>query len=233
MLVRKTIFIFFIIFLKSPIIFGQTKWSFEFCGGVPFNFPSYIKIHQDGFNDLTIKKAKFYSEPFSLPPYWDWKFTHIKNNRLFELEAIHHKLYLKNKPSEITRFSISHGFNMFFLNYGKIDDLTFEINGNEHPSEFIFKFGIGAVFAHPETNIRGYSFEDPGEFLSTTYYLCGPAVNVSLGKRVYLLKRLFFHSEAKYTAAYTKIPISMGNAKLFTSTFQIIAGFGFDFMSKE
>ena len=224
-------FVILILFSINNTGICQTRLSFEFSGGIPYNLPAYINIHQNGFNDLKISNAKFYSEPFDLPPYWDWRFSLNNKNSIYELEAIHHKLYLKNKPDEIARFSISHGFNMFFINYGKIDDL--HVNSKDMNTNFIYKLGIGAVFAHPETNIRGYSFEDSGDFLSTNYYLCGPAVNLSLGKRWYVLKRLYFNTEIKFTSAYVKIPIAQGHATVFTSTIQFIAGLGFDFISKE
>ncbi|MBI5538476.1 MAG: hypothetical protein HY951_00320 [Bacteroidia bacterium] len=225
------IFIFFII--TSTSVFSQTKWSFEFCGGIPYNLPSNIKIHQSGFDDIKISNAKFYSEPFALPPYWDWRFCYVKKNRVIELEAIHHKLYLDNMPDEIKRFSISHGFNMFFINYCKVSKCSLLINDKVLTGDVFFRVGLGAVFAHPETEIRGYIFEDKGEFLNTNYYLSGPAINLGIGKRWYLLKRLYFNTEIKSTVAYAKIPVALGYAKVFTSSVQFIGGLGFDFVSKE
>jgi len=211
----------------------QVKWTFEFSGGTALNLPSDIKIHQTGFEILHLKKAKFYSEPFTLPPYWDWRISYTKGKKLFELEAIHHKLYLKNMPSEIKRFSISHGFNMFFINYGRVGEASLLINEKVFKSNVIYRFGLGVVFAHPETEIRGFSFEDKGEFLNTNYYLSGPAINLGIGKRWYVLKRLFFNTEIKITSAYVKIPVTLGYAKVFTSSFQFVAGLGFDFISKK
>jgi len=214
--------VFILFFIWNYSVNGQTKWSFEFCGGAPYNIPSHIKIHQTGFNDLTISNAQFYSEPFALPPYWDWRFCQIRNNRIIELEAIHQKLYLSNKPPEVKRFSISHGFNLFFINYGKINK-----------ANCIFRAGLGAVFAHPETEIRGYAFEDKGAFLNTIYYLSVPAINLSAGKRWYFIKRLYFNTEIKTTLAYAKIPVALGYAKVFTSSVQLVAGLGINFVSKE
>lgn len=213
--------IVFILIWNYPVT-SQTKWAFEFCGGAPLNFPAFIKVHQEGYSDIIISDARFYSEPFTLPPYWDWRFSRMKKKHVIELEAIHQKLYLKNMPPEIKRFSISHGFNMFFINYGRIKKRN-----------IILKTGFGAVFAHPETDIRGYKFEDKGEFLNTTYYLSGPVINLTAGKRWYMLKRLFFNTEVKTTVAYVKIPVALGNAKVFTSSLQFVAGFGFDFVSKD
>ncbi len=219
---NRLFFVIILLFINASSLTGQTKWSFELCGGAPYNFPSYIKIHQAGYNDMAVHNARFYSEPFTLPPYWDWRLARIKNNSIIELEAIHHKLYLKNKPSEIKRFSISHGFNMFFINYGKIKKRN-----------FIIRAGLGTVFSHPETDIRGHAFEDKGEFLNTDYYLSGPAVNLSAGKKWHVIKRLFINTEIKTTIAYAKVPVALGYAKVFTSSLQFVAGLGFDFISKE
>lgn len=211
------------LFLTSNFsLFAQTKWTFDFNLGAPYNFPSHIKIEQSGYPDITVSNANFYTEPFALPPYWDWHISRTKKNRIIEIEAIHNKLYLSNKPSDIKRFSISHGFNLFFINYGIIKKRN-----------VIVKCGLGAVFAHPETEIRGYKFEDGGEFLNTTYYLGGPALCLSAGKKWYLMKRLFFNTEIKSTTAYVKVPIALGHATVFTSSIQLTFGLGFDFISKE
>lgn len=231
-LLRLQLAIIFL-FLFTEFLQGQVKWTFEFCGGTALNLPSDIKIHQAGFEDLHVGKARFYSEPFTLPPYWDWRISHTARKTSIELEAIHHKLYLKNMPPEIKRFSISHGFNMFFINFGKVTDGAILINDKTIKGDIILRIGIGAVFAHPETEIRGFSFEDKGEFLNTNYYFSGPAINLAMGKRWYVLKRLFFNTEIKLISAYAKIPVALGHAKLLTSSFQFVAGLGFDFISKN
>lgn len=217
----KHVFFFFIILTISLSLKSQIKWSFEFCGGAPYNLPATIKIQQSGYDNINISNADFYTEPFTLPPYWDWRFSRISDNSFFELEAIHHKLYLSNKPLDVQRFSISHGFNMFFINYGKIYKKIF------------FRAGIGVVFSHPETTIRNFAFEDQGEFLNTNYYLSGPILNTGISRRWYFLKRIFLTTEIKYTLGYASVPIALGHAKIFTSSFQFNAGLGFDFISKK
>lgn len=201
--------------------FSQVKYSFEFSGGAVLNLPARISIKQENFEQIRLSPAIFRSEPFVLPPYWDWRFSMQRNNNVFELEAIHHKLYLKNRPiDKIQQFSISHGFNMFFVNYGIVR------------KGFLYRIGLGAVFTHPETIIRNMKFEDEGQFLSTTYYLSGPALNLSIGKRMYFLKRVFVNAEIKNTTAFVKIPVASGTATVFTSTFHFIAGLGYDFIQK-
>ena len=213
------VFIFSISFLPDKLL-SQTRWSFEFSGGAPVNIPFPVHIYQQGEPDIRIASAGFYSEPFPLPPYWDWRFSRSGQNGLWELEAIHHKLYLSNKPAEVQRFSISHGFNIFTVNRG------WRIGA------YIFRTGLGCVFSHPESEIRNKKFEDQGNFLNTIYYISGPVLNVGINRRWYIIDRFFVQSELKNTFSYARVPVADGHAEFFTSSFYITAGIGYDFINR-
>ena len=207
--------------LNMQQIFPQSRWTFELSSGIPLNIPFPLSIYQDNEATIKINSAKFYSEPFVLPPYWDWRFSRTGSKNFWELEAIHHKLYLDTRHPDIQRFSISHGFNIFTVNYGWLI------------KKFRVKIGAGTVFSHPETEIRNKKFEDSGNFLNTVYHISGPIVNMGINRRWYMLKRWFCNVEIKNTFAYTAIPVAEGHANFFTSTFHFTAGLGYDFILRE
>ena len=219
----KSVIIFFVFLLSGTcqLLIAQVRWSFELSGGAPLNIPFPLRIEQDNQAVIEIKSPKFYSEPFVLPVYWDWRFSRITKKGSWELEAIHHKLYLENNPPEIQQFSISHGFNIFTINRG------FSYN------HFLFRVGLGCVFTHPETEIRNKISIDTNSFFKTRYYASGPVLDIGINRRWYLIKRLFLNTEVKNTFAYARIPIAEGHASFFTSSFHITAGLGFDFISKS
>jgi len=80
--------------LNNHSAYAQATWSFDLNGGAAGNIPMSLTIKQQDYPDISLT-AKYYTEPFTLPVYWDWRFSRWKNERGWEFESIHHKLYLK------------------------------------------------------------------------------------------------------------------------------------------
>ena len=200
---------------------SQACWSFDINGGIPVNISLPMAIYQAGEVAIKIPSARFSSEPFVLPPFWDWRFCRTGSKGFWELESIHNKLYLKNRPDEIQEFSISHGYNIFTVNRG----WKF--------GKYGMRIGLGCAFAHPESEILHRIFRESGNFLNTSYHLSGPVLNIGLNRRWYIIRRLFFQTEIKNTFSYVHVPLAGGHADFFTSSFYLTAGAGYDFISKE
>lgn len=175
------------IFVLLPImVFAQNKseWELEFNAGVPANINLPLTISQKGYKDISLT-ANFKSEPFVPPIYWVFRVSKWKNNKAWEFEMIHQKLYLENTTPEIQYFNITHGFNMTFINRAFRIKL-FNKDG------FIARVGTGVVFAHAENMIRGMEFNQKQSFFDLGYYVTFPNINLSLSKRVKISElRLF------------------------------------------
>ncbi|MBK7129224.1 MAG: hypothetical protein IPM74_08105 [Crocinitomicaceae bacterium] len=129
----------------------RPRWSFEYHLGAVYNFKTPLTFTQAGFEDIKIQQAVFESEPFVSPHYWDWRFTKWFDQFGISFEAIHHKIYLKNKPDDVQRFGISHGYNMLVFSYNK----AFRW--------YHIALGGGSVLMHPESTVRGKQYpEGPG-----------------------------------------------------------------------
>lgn len=206
-----SIFAFIVISVTSPI--AQPRWSMELHGGGVFNLPIPLIIKQNGFQDIKLT-ARYSTEPFTLPIYYDIRFSRWQDGKSWELEMIHHKLYLENTTQEVQKFNISHGFNIFFLNRG------IEVNS------FRYRAGVGMVIAHPESTIRGQKFGSSSDDNDFGYLLSGPAINVAAGRPFYLGKKFFINAEAKTTLAYASIKIVQGRADVYNIAFIILLGLG-------
>ncbi|MBL7765435.1 MAG: hypothetical protein JNJ58_05045 [Chitinophagaceae bacterium] len=198
---------------------AQRYWSFELHGGWAGNIPLPLRIQQDGHPDIYFKRARFSSEPFVMPVYWDWRFSKRINRHSFEFEAIHHKLYLLNPHPDIQRFGISHGFNILTLNYAR------------YFKYFIVRNGIGSVLMHPESTIRNLEYPEGPGFDIKGYRLRGIVWNTAVAHRFHFFrKRMFLNLEAKATFAKANAPIVNGVAKVNNIALQMIGGLGVNFL---
>ncbi len=83
--------------------------------GLQYNVPMPIVIRQTGQPDLRLT-ARFSTRPFFEVPYYGVKVGVTRKLWAGELELVHHKLYLDNRPPEVDTFEITHGYNPILLN---------------------------------------------------------------------------------------------------------------------
>lgn len=187
---------------------AQKKLSVEFGTGLPYNFTLPLTIRQSNFPDIKLT-AKYSSEPFQIPIYWIWRIGYWSDNHAWELESIHHKIFLDNKPREVEYFSISHGINYVTINHCWIFKY------------YILRIGAGVVLDHPESKIRGKQFPEDGGIFKWGYYVGGPAINLTIAKRFYVRGNFYLDLEAKLNASYSNIPIQDGSADVYNIVLQI------------
>ena len=172
-----------LIFSSKAIIIAQeekSKIGVNFSMGCVYNIPTPLHIEQSGYPDINFT-AKYKTYPFDLPLYLSTKLSIWKNNKAWEAEILHHKIYLINPPDEIQLFSISHGFNI----------LT--INRNWKYDKSVFCCGLGVVIAHPENIIRNKQLSFENGIFNWGAYFSGPVANISITQRFYIVHKLFFN----------------------------------------
>jgi hypothetical protein len=202
----------------------DSGWSFELQGGIPYNIPIPLTIKQDG--EATIRlTARYSSEPFVSPGYYNWRLGHWKKGKSWEFEFIHHKLYLDNKPPEIQEFSISHGYNIAVVNR------AFKKSIDNFP--FILRLGAGVVLAHPEITVRGQALEQDGGLFGWGYYISGPVLNISVAKRIYIVEQWFVNAELKFNPSYARVPVAGGHAIFWNMPITFAFGMGIDILGKS
>jgi hypothetical protein len=217
---KCVIAIILILFLSVLDMYAQTRWSFELHGGEVYNLPLPLTIRQQGYPDIKLT-AHYSSEPLILPLYADSRLIRWQNGKSWELEFLHHKLYLDNTTAEIQKFSISHGFNMIMVNRGF------------NRKAYQYRAGVGIVLTHPESVIRGQAFGDATNDWDLGYFISGPVANLSVGKQFRLNNRFYMNAEAKTTLAYINVEVADGNAEVINIAFHLVLGIGVDFSKRK
>ncbi|WP_243349415.1 hypothetical protein [Parabacteroides sp. FAFU027] len=200
-----------------PVAFSQSSYSLEIQSGVVANIPLPLVIHQTNQPDFSFI-AKYRTEPLEVPYYYDFRLSRWHENYSWELELIHHKIYLENPNSEITRFAISHGFNMLILNRG------IDLRGN------ILRAGIGMVVAHPEFIIRGVEFDENRGWLGEGYVPSGLAIQMGYSQHLKITERFFVNLEAKTTFGYARLNQNEISVDTYNWAFHLNLGPGYYFL---
>ncbi|MCX7817396.1 MAG: hypothetical protein N2317_07805 [Syntrophales bacterium] len=217
----KTFFRLFaiIFFLSLPgYTFAGDKLCLQVFGGTAYNFKTRHVIRQDGADTVRFN-AKYDTKAFETPVYWSLRAGLWDKKNSWELELVHHKLYLKNNPPGVEHFSITHGFNLLTVNRAWLFPW------------FIGRLGGGVVVTHPESTIHGKTFEQSGGIIDG-YYISGPTAQVALEKRLYIGKNLFLSAEGKFTLSWVRVPVKDGHSELWNSAVHALLGIGYDFNSR-
>lgn len=193
-------------------------WSISAGGGGVYNFETHLKIKQDGFNNIHVNDADYETRPLTDPPYYSIKLGHWEGNKAWEIEHVHHKIYLKNKPPEVKRFSISHGYNLITVNRAL------------QTENVIWRGGFGFVLSHPENTVRGLSFDSEGGLFGNGYFISGPTAQATVEKRFYFSqeKKLFVSIEGKVTASFANVHVRRGNALVPNAALHAVVSIGLD-----
>lgn len=193
---------------------AQSRWLFELQGAEVYNVPLPLTIHQMGHPDLKLTGARYHTEPFTMPVYYDGRISRWHDDKSWEVQFTHHKIYLQNTPQEVQKFNVSHGFNLLMINRG-FDKRIFR-----------YHMGAGIVIAHPESEVRGLLFQSDRRDNDRGYYLSGPAIHASVNKPFYLGSRFFINTEARSTLAYASVRIAQGRADVWNIAFHLMLGLG-------
>jgi hypothetical protein len=178
-----------------------------------------LSINQSGYPRLSFW-AKYETAPLKSPIYYSVASGLVREKKGWEIELNHLKIYLKNRPAEISRFSVSHGYNQFFIS---------RINDSGKTGK---KFGAGLVIAHPENKIRNLTLNEKGGIFNNGYYISGPALVYGLYKKYNISSRFFLQLEMDLTFAFAVIPIEKGKAQVPVAGIHLKAGPGY-FITKK
>jgi hypothetical protein len=188
-------------------------WEADFGLTLPYNVPTSLEVEQAGQPDLRIS-ARYESRPLEPPITWQARVGRWSGERAWELEIVHHKIYLQNPPPEVESFGVSHGFNLLTLQHGW------------EAGRLRFRTGGGVVVAHPENTVRGRSLPERGGDLGGGYYVAGPTLGASVGRPFALGRWMSAHAEAKLALSYASVPVVDGHARFSSVLIQIGLLFG-------
>ncbi len=204
----KILYVFAILF--PVVVTAESWWSLEpLRTGSAKSFTTRLEVEQSSLPKLEFD-AEYATRPWEDAPYYGWRISHQSEKRAWELEFLHHKIYLENNPPEINHFEVSHGYNMLFLNHAWVFGSTY------------VRAGAGAVISHTESEIRNQPFE-------SGYEVSGFAGQAAIEKRFYVSRRFFLTVEGKFTVSTASVSIAEGKARAPNVAIHGLAGFGFHF----
>jgi hypothetical protein len=172
-----------------------------------------LRIQQHDFETIRLD-ARYRTEPFNPPVYYDIRVSTWKEAAGWELKFTHHKLILRNNPPEVQRFSITDGFNLLTLNR------LWLVKG------FIWSAGGGLLITHPESTIRNKPFPENRGILNKGYYVSGPTLEASVSRRFYVAEKWFVFGEGRATASYVQVPVTDGEARVTNVSLHGLLGVG-------
>jgi hypothetical protein len=189
-------------------------WSFQAAVGFPFDFPLPLTIRQQGEAPIRVR-ARWNAQPFELPLYYDLRIARRSGDGEWSLDFVHHKLYLANPPPEVQEFTISHGFNVLFASHA-----------HEIARDTWARAGAGLVIAHPESTVRGRTFDGAGP-LGGGFYPAGPVFVLGAERRFFPTGGLFLSLQGLAMAGWARVPVAAGSATFPNLSVHALGGIGF------
>ena len=188
--------------------------------GMSESFNSMLYMNLEGQDDISVRNAQWDGKSFTNSAYYAMKLEKWKNNRGKGLEWVHHKIYLASDVTGVDSYSISDGFNLLFFN---VVNPVSRFGKNAY-----LRLGAGLVFAHMDVTLTGRDrFYMDGGIRGS--YLAGVAAQVALDKWVKTYDKHFVTVETKFTAAYSRGPVSTNFAEYSVVpnyAFHVILGVG-------
>jgi hypothetical protein len=197
------------IFCLTTIASADSWWSIELRTGAAKSFTTGLEIEQAGLPKIDFD-AHYENHPWEDSFYYGWRISRSTTKHAWDVEFLHHKLYLSNNPPEVDHFEVSHGYNMLTFNHAWIFGSTY------------VRAGVGPVISHAETRVRG-------QFLDSGYELSGFTGQGSIEKHFYLSRKFFITVEGKFTLATASVSVANGDAHVPNIAIHGLAGLGYDF----
>ena len=221
---KKTIYralcTIFVCFYCNLAGYAQTSWQFEFLPGMSSTLPSNLLIVQENQPEIRLR-ANYNTFPLKLPFYYSYRLSHYTKSGGWELELNHLKIVLSNSHQDIQRFSITHGYNLIWVNK------TWVL------PHFYIRTGIGTIAAHAENTIRNQKLDESLGLFNKGYYLGGISAQLAIQYKLFLLDFLYLSAEAKIAASNCKVPVVDGYAKVPVFHQALHLGIGFRFKKNK
>jgi hypothetical protein len=189
---------------------ARAEWRLEAFTGTAHNFKTPLTVHQAGLPEFRMD-ARYDTRPFTGSPYYSGRVGWWKDSSGWELQALHHKLYLANPTAEVSALEISHGYNMLIVSRASAW------------RGFTWRGGAGLVVTFPETTVRGRKRPTVG------YDLSGFTVAAGVGRRWPEAARLALSGELRLTLSWATIPVFEGEADVPNRALHVLLGVGYRF----
>lgn len=192
---------------------AAAEWSLQAAVGFPFDLSLPVTIRQRGEAPIRFR-GRWETRPFRSPLYYDLRVARSGGGKEWSVDLLHHKLYLVNPPPEVQELGISHGYNLLFVTHAR-----------EVARDTWARVGAGLVVAHPESTVRGRTFEGRGP-LGGGYYPAGSTLVAGAERRFFPGGGLFVSLQALAAASWARVPVAGGSATVPDLSVHALGGVG-------
>jgi hypothetical protein len=160
----------------------KAQWSFELLIGDAYNADSRTRIEHDTQGNISFT-GDYETRGLQGPLHYAWRVARWEDTRGWELQLLHHKIFLRNRPVGVDALSVSHGFNIVTVNR------ALDYRG------WRMRAGLGPVITHAEASITGTHYDGP-------YEIAGAAALVGVGRKLDLGAHFYLSGEVAATFGY-------------------------------
>lgn len=204
--------------IASPRLAHAQSVTVEVMGGTALNVPTPLTIRQNGFPDISMT-AHYDTKPFGpFAPYYSWRLDVWHGDAAWEVQQVHHRLFLRNTTTDVSKFAIHYGYNYFLVGRAW------------RTHDFVVHASIGVVVPNPENTVRGLSLNSgkPGA-LDVGYRLGGAGGALAVSRQVTLYKHVYGVADVGVLGGWASVPVVGGSASVPTVGFHGHVGLGVKF----
>jgi hypothetical protein len=191
--------------LCSPAVAGAQGVTVDLMFGSAYNVPTPLTIRQQNHPVLE-HTARYDTRPLGpYAPYYAGRVTFWRGNGNagWEIEVIHHRLFLANTTPDIQRFEIHFGYT-YLLAGGAWRAKGFELHVNG-----------GAVLTNPANVVRGLPMNTSDEGAEdATYAISGVGGSFAVSRELKLIGRLSLVGTGAIVAGTVSVPVAQGSARV-------------------
>jgi hypothetical protein len=186
----------------TPVNASAQGLTFDLMFGSAYNIPTPLTIRQQD-HPILKHTARYDTRPFGpFAPYYAGRVGFWRGDAAWEIEFIHHRLFLSNTTSEIERFEIHYGYS--YLLAGRAwRERGFEFHAN-----------AGIVITNPANVIRGLPMNtSDNDVPRAGYDITGAGASFAVSREVTLTGRLSLIGTAAVVAGTVSVPVANGSAR--------------------
>ena len=207
-----------LLMLATPASSQAQTVTVDFMGGTAYNVPTPLTIQQSGYPDIHMT-AHYDTKAFGpFAPYYSWRLDFWDKHGAWEVQQVHHRLFLSNTTPEVQFFAIHFGYNYFLV--GR----AWRTHG------FVVHASGGLVVANPESIIRGLRLNAPGpNALDVGYRISGGGAALAVSRQIALGTHVYLLADGGLIAGRASVPVVDGSASVPNVGLHGHLGVGFAF----
>src|SRR5579864_4744429 len=203
--------------LASPTPSRAQSVTVDLMGGSAYNVPTPLTIQQAGFPDIRLT-AHYDTRPLGpFAPYYSWRVDVWDTHGAWEVQQVHHRLFLSNTTPEVQFFAIHYGYNYFLV--GR----AWRTHG------FVIHASGGLVVPNPDNIVRGKSLNLSHNSVDVGYRISGGGAALAVSRQIALGTHVYLLADGGLIAGRASVPVVDGSASVPTVGLHGHLGIGFAF----